>query len=183
MWTILAANPFAHEGFGFNGDVLETNVLNLLVVLGLLVYLGSGFLSSLLESRKETILKSLRDADERYEQAVNQLKQAVAELEDATAKAAEVRLQGEANAKAMAERLAAMSKDDEARLEDAKDVTINLERSKVRAELYEDIVNYALTRGANKIIANMDLEMHKRVMDAYAALLHEGEYEVEQVSQ
>ena len=176
MWTIFATNPLGN-GFGFNGDLFETNILNLAVVLGLLFYVGSDFLSSLLESRKETILQSLRDADERYQEAVNQLNQAVAELEEATAKAAEVRKQGEASAQAIAERLAAMSKDDEARLEDAKDVTIKLERSKAFAELYEDVVNYALTRGYNKTVANMDVDMHKRVMDAYAALLHEGKYE------
>lgn len=29
-----------HEGFGLNTDILETNILNLVVVIGVLVYYG-----------------------------------------------------------------------------------------------------------------------------------------------
>ncbi len=40
----LSELPIAEEeGLRFNGNILETNIKNLAVVIGLLVYLGSGF--------------------------------------------------------------------------------------------------------------------------------------------
>ena len=44
------------EGFGINTNLLETNILNLSVVIGVLVYFGGDVLSSLLTNRKELIL-------------------------------------------------------------------------------------------------------------------------------
>ena len=41
MWTIFATNPLGN-GFGFNGDLFETNILNLAVVLGLVPEVRSG---------------------------------------------------------------------------------------------------------------------------------------------
>ena len=36
------------EGFGFNGNILETNIINLAVVIGIVVSLGGDALSSLI---------------------------------------------------------------------------------------------------------------------------------------
>ena len=32
--------PFGNEGFGFNGNILETNIINLSVVLGVVISFG-----------------------------------------------------------------------------------------------------------------------------------------------
>jgi len=57
------------EGIGINTDILDTNIINLTVVIGVLVYVGGDVLSSLLTNRKEMILKTLQDADDRYKEA------------------------------------------------------------------------------------------------------------------
>ncbi len=172
MLHLFLYNPLGHsEGFGFNGDILETNILNLAAVFALLAYVGVDFISSLLKNRKESILKSLRDADERYQDAVNQLKQALQELEDARANAAEIRRQGDISAQAVRDRLAAFSKEEAARLEEAKATILQLEEDKAVAEICTEVISKALVRAEKKIIASMDGTMHRRVMDMYLDLL------------
>ena len=57
------------EGFGFNTNILETNVLNLAVVVPAVFVLGKDTLKSILETRREKILASLRSADDRFKAA------------------------------------------------------------------------------------------------------------------
>ena len=47
------------QEFGINTNILETNIINLTVVIGVLIYVGGDVLNSLLKTRKENILKSL----------------------------------------------------------------------------------------------------------------------------
>jgi len=86
--------PLGHGSFGINTNLLETNILNLAVVIGVLVYFGGDVLTSLLTTRKEVILKSLNDAEERYQEATAKLAEAKEQLALATTKAEEIRAQG-----------------------------------------------------------------------------------------
>ena len=75
------------EGFGINTNLLETNVLNLAVVIGVLFVFGGDVLTSILKNRQELIVKSLNDAEERFQEATAKLETAKAQLEVAKAKA------------------------------------------------------------------------------------------------
>ena len=64
------------EQFGFNTNLLETNVLNLAVVVAVVViYIGDA-LKSLLANRKQTILNNFQEADKRALEAESRLKEA-----------------------------------------------------------------------------------------------------------
>ena len=58
IFTLLAEN----EGIGLNLDILETGLINIIVLVGILVYTGRDFLGSLLEERKTNIVKGVQDA-------------------------------------------------------------------------------------------------------------------------
>ena len=68
--------PFLAEGFGLNFDLIETNILNLAVVLGVVLYLGGDVLTSLLNDRKQKILGTLKSANERFVEAEQKLAEA-----------------------------------------------------------------------------------------------------------
>ena len=80
-------NSYLATGFGFNTNLLETNLINLAVVIGVLVYFGKGILTSLLNNRQETIVNTIRDAEERYQEATEKLNKAYTRLQQAKAKA------------------------------------------------------------------------------------------------
>nr|YP_009340491.1 ATP synthase CF0 subunit I [Porterella carnosula]APQ40064.1 ATP synthase CF0 subunit I [Porterella carnosula] len=62
--------------FGFNTDILATNLINLSVVIGVLIFFGKGVLSDLLDNRKQRILTTIQNSDELREGAMAQLEKA-----------------------------------------------------------------------------------------------------------
>ena len=82
------------EGFGFNTNILETNIINLAVVIAVVISFVGDALRSLLENRKQTVLNNLQEADQRAIEAQEKLNQAQAQLELAKKKAIEILEQG-----------------------------------------------------------------------------------------
>ena len=77
----------AEGGFAINLNPLETNLINLVIVIGLLVYFLKGLLGGILERRRESILKELTDAENRLKTATTELSKAQADLGSAKEKA------------------------------------------------------------------------------------------------
>jgi F-type H+-transporting ATPase subunit b len=90
--TILAELPFGH-GWGINTNILETNIINLSVVIGVVVSFGGDALRSLLENRKQAILNSIKEADDRANEAKARYEQAKLAFEAAKTKAEEIQKQ------------------------------------------------------------------------------------------
>ena len=90
------SNMFVSElnGFSINLDIFETNILNLAVVITVLVYYGRSFLIDLLKNRKDAILKSLQDADNKLREAEEILALAKNNFEKSKLKANQIKLQG-----------------------------------------------------------------------------------------
>jgi F-type H+-transporting ATPase subunit b len=64
------------EGFGFNTDVLETNVLNLAVVIFFLIKVGGDTIPDILESRRARLVQSVESAQARFDEAQEALQRA-----------------------------------------------------------------------------------------------------------
>jgi len=79
IFTLLAHK----EGITLNLDILETGLLNILALLGILIYTGKDFLGSLLEERKTAIIKSVQDAEDRLNEAQKRLGEAQKQLNQA----------------------------------------------------------------------------------------------------
>jgi F-type H+-transporting ATPase subunit b len=79
IFTLLANE----ESIALNLDILETGLLNILALLGILIYTGKDFLGSLLEERKTTIVKSVQDAEDRLNEAQKRLSEAQKQLNQA----------------------------------------------------------------------------------------------------
>jgi F-type H+-transporting ATPase subunit b len=60
---------FSGHGFGFNTNILETNVINLAVVIAVVVSVVGDAVRELLKNRKE-IINNLREADNRANEAL-----------------------------------------------------------------------------------------------------------------
>ena len=63
----------AEGGFGINLNLLETNLINLVIVIGVLYWFLKGFLGGMLQRRRETILRDLEDAESRLKSATAEL--------------------------------------------------------------------------------------------------------------
>jgi F-type H+-transporting ATPase subunit b len=87
IFTLLAK----HEGIGLNLDILETGVLNIITLIGILIYTGRDFLGSILQERKDTIVKSVQDAEDRLSEANRRLSEAQKQLSQAHVVISEIR--------------------------------------------------------------------------------------------
>jgi F-type H+-transporting ATPase subunit b len=87
IFTLLAE----HEGIGLNLDILETGLLNIITLVGILFFTGRDFLGSLLEERKTTIVKSIQDAEDRLTEAQKRLDEAQKQLNQANLVISEIR--------------------------------------------------------------------------------------------
>ena len=81
-----------------NFNPLETNLVNLVIVISLLVWFLRGFLGGILERRRAAILQELQDAESRLKTAAENLSQAQSELAAAQEKAEKIRADGQARA-------------------------------------------------------------------------------------
>jgi F-type H+-transporting ATPase subunit b len=87
IFTLLAK----HEGIGLNTDIFETGLLNILTLLGILIFTGRDFISSLLEERKTTIVKGVQDAEDRFTEAQTRLSEAEKQLSQANLVISEIK--------------------------------------------------------------------------------------------
>ena len=158
---------FAHipsgEGFGFNGNILETNLINLSVVIAVVVSFGGDALRSLLDNRKQTILNNLQEADLKAKEAENKLVQAQAQLELAKKKAIEISKQGILNAKQEQKQSIRQTQEDISRLEEVKQETIYFQQQKAISQVSQQVVSLALNQVREKLSSRLDPTFHSSV--------------------
>ena len=83
----------SHEGFGLNTNILETNVINIGLLIGLLIYSFSDVVKSTLKEREESISLNLDTAANKLIFANQQFKDAEEALTAIRLKAKEIKIQ------------------------------------------------------------------------------------------
>nr|YP_010587344.1 ATP synthase CF0 subunit I [Anomodon rugelii]WAB45862.1 ATP synthase CF0 subunit I [Anomodon rugelii] len=157
--------------FGLNTNLLETNLINLSVVLSLLVYFGKGVLNNLLSNRKQTILSTINDAEKRYNEATDKLNQARTRLERAKIKADEIRVNGLSQIEREKRELVNAADEDSKRLEDSKNATIRFEEQRAIEQVRQQVSRLALERALEALNKRLNNELHSRVIDYHIGLL------------
>jgi F-type H+-transporting ATPase subunit b len=159
------------EGFGLNFDIIETNILNLGVVIAVVVYLGSDVLTSLLNERKEKILSTLKNANERFVEAEQKLAEAKQKVQIAQGKAVEIREQGNLTAAQTTKNLAERTEEEMKRLEESKQATLRFEEEKALGQVRQQVVSLSIERAFNLLRTKIDASVQRRLIDANINLL------------
>ncbi len=116
IFTLLAE----HEGISLNTDILDTGLINILILLAILIYTGRDFLGSLLEERKTTIVNGVQDAEDRLNEARKRLDEAQKQLNQANLVISEIKNETIATKKLLLESDAFQAK---------KDLNVRFERA------------------------------------------------------
>nr|YP_009057761.1 CF0 subunit I of ATP synthase [Picocystis salinarum]AID67581.1 CF0 subunit I of ATP synthase [Picocystis salinarum] len=159
-----------NANFGFNTNILETNVLNLAPVIGIVVYFGGDILRGLLTARQKAIQNTIDDAEKKYKTALKQLHAAEQQFSIAKSKAEEIRAQGKDAAAEGARKFTERAEEDITRLEETKQLSLRLEEQKAMQELCQKVVSLALLQVREKLQNRLDASLHKRVNDIHIAL-------------
>lgn len=154
-----------------NTDIFDTNLINLGIVIGVLVYFGRKIVQDTLNSRKAAIITQIEDAKERYEQVQQKLLKAQEALAQAKIKDKEIRANGELEKKRQIQLLIEGHEENKRRLLSFKESTIQLERKKAVQHLRTYIITSAVKQAEEFLKNNITPEMHIRINDYQLGIL------------
>nr|ASU96413.1 ATP synthase CF0 subunit I [Lasthenia californica] len=158
--------------FGFNTDILATNLINLSVVLGVLIFFGKGVcLSDLLDNRKQRILNTIRNSEELREGAIEQLEKARARLRKVELEADEFRVNGYSEIEREKLNLIDSTYKTLEQLENYKNETINFEQQKASNQVRQRVFQQALQGAIGTLNSCLNNELHLRTISANIGIL------------
>jgi F-type H+-transporting ATPase subunit b len=143
---ILATEAAEEKGFGLNLDIFETNLINLAILVGLLVYFGSKVLGKILSDRKSKIAQAISEAEDRQKKAAAALAEQQKNLAQAQATAERVRKEADERAQAAKAAIATQTEKDIERLKETAAQDLSSEQARVISELRQRIVALAMER-------------------------------------
>jgi F-type H+-transporting ATPase subunit b len=157
---------FAHHGgFGLNLNPLETNLINLIIVIGVLFWFLRGFLGGILERRRQGILADLADAEQRLQAATAALAQAQQDLAAAQQKADQIRQDGHARAHAVRVDSQQRTIEEMARMKEDASADLKAEASRVTALLRREAARQAIEQALATLPGKLDAEAQARLID------------------
>lgn len=164
--TFPITSVFAHHGgFGINLNLIETNLINLIIVIGVLVWFLRGFLGGLLQRRRELILSELQDAEERLASATAALTTAQQALAAAQQKAEQIRADGKVRAEAVRVDSERRTIEEMARLKQEAMADLNAEASRVNDLLRREAARQAIEKALAELPGKLDADAQVRLID------------------
>tara|TARA_B110000908_G_C10171944_1_gene411303 strand:- start:635 stop:1171 length:537 start_codon:yes stop_codon:yes gene_type:complete len=141
----------ANEGISLNTDILETGLINIVALLGILVYTGRDFLGSLLEERRTTIVKGVQDAEDRLSESKKRLAEAQKQLNQANIVISEIKSEAVATKKILLESDAFQAKKDLTVRFDRALATFRSKERQIFVEIKQQIISLVLQRTLNRV--------------------------------
>lgn len=159
------------KGFGFHFDILEANLINLAIVIGVLIYFGKGFLGDKLKARREEIEQAVREAEERQKKAAAALAEQQQKLQMAKKEAERIRAEAKTNAEAAREAVLVQSSKDIERMKAAAQQDLSSQRDRVMQELRRRVAQMALDRVNGRLPQVLSGEVQAKLVDQSIAQL------------
>jgi F-type H+-transporting ATPase subunit b len=135
-----------HSGFGISSDIFQTNLINILIILALLIYAGRGFLGKILSQRLENIETAIKDAETRKLKAAAELTDRQKKLAEVQAECDRLKLQAEADAKTAGDAILATIAADIERLKVSAAQELSTEQERVIMQLRQQVVQKSLVQ-------------------------------------
>ena len=171
FWLLAHAEA---AGFGLNLDIFETNLINLAIVIGVLVYFGRQVLGKILTERSENIESAIADAEKRQKDAAAALAEQQQKLAEAQAEANRIRAEAETKAKAAKEVILAQAKKDVERLQAEAVQDLSSAQDRAIAELRQRATQMALQKAESHLKTQLDEGKQQKLIDRSIALLGGG---------
>ena len=158
-------------GFGLNFNIFETNLINLSILIGVLIYFGRNLLGNILSERRSKIEAAILDAEKRQQEAKAALAEQETNLAQAKTTASQIKVDAESNAKAACERILAQAAKDVQKIKDEAARDLSSQRERAILELRQKVVSLAMGRAESQLRGNLDDSAQQRLIDQSIALL------------
>ncbi|WP_159788335.1 F0F1 ATP synthase subunit B [Sodalinema gerasimenkoae] len=161
----------AEGGFAFNLDLFGSNLINLIIVIGVLYYFGRGFLGKILSERRSTIETEIRDAEQKASKAQADLKTANADLEQAQAQAKRILSDAQERAEAVKAQIMDETRAEIERLKTSSAQELQSDESRAMAQLRQRAVSLAVEEAQNYLRDRLDSEDQQKIIDRSISLI------------
>ncbi|NEQ54892.1 MAG: F0F1 ATP synthase subunit B [Leptolyngbya sp. SIO3F4] len=158
-------------GFGLNFNILETNLVNLSILIALIVYFGRSFLGAIMAERRSAIEASIQDAEKRQKEASEALAVQKKNLAEAQATAVKIKADGEAAAKVAKENILAQASKDVQRMKDEAARDLTSQKDRVLVELRQRISALAIEKVETQLRSQVDEGTQQKLIDQSIGLL------------
>ena len=149
-----------------NFNPLETNLVNLVIVIGLLVWFLRGFLGGILERRRTAILQELQDAESRLKTATENLSQAQSELAAAQQKAEKIRADGQARAAGIRAEGEKRTISVMAAIKAGADADAEADAARIKDSLRREAALAAIDKALAELPARLDASAQAKLIDS-----------------
>nr|YP_009655477.1 AtpF [Eriachne tenuiculmis]QCO43900.1 AtpF [Eriachne tenuiculmis] len=170
FFVFLAHWPFAGS-FGLNTDILATNLINLTIVVGVLIFFGKGVLKDLLDNRKQRILSTIRNSEELRRGTLEQLEKARLRLEKVELEADEYRMNGYSEIEREKENLINATSTSLEQLEKSKNETLYFEKQRAMNQVRQRVFQQAVQGALGTLNSCLNTELHFRTIRANIGIL------------
>lgn len=153
------------KGFGLNFDILETNLINLVIIIGVLFYFGRGFLGDKLKERREAIEKAITDAEARQKKASAGLAEQQQKLQMAKKEAERIKAEAQKNAESAREAVMAQSAKDIERLKASAAQDLSSQQEKVMQDLRKRVSAMALDKVRSRLPEALNDGVQTKLVD------------------
>nr|YP_009453200.1 ATP synthase CF0 subunit I [Cynosurus cristatus]ARQ29599.1 ATP synthase CF0 subunit I [Cynosurus cristatus] len=174
-FVFLAHWPSAGS-FGLNTDILATNLINLTVVVGVLVFFGKGVLKDLLDNRKQRILSTIRNSEELRRGTIEQLEKARIRLQKVELEADEYRMNGYSDIEREKANLINATSISLEQLEKSKNETLYFEKQRAMNQVRQRVFQQAVQGALGTLNSCLNTELHFRTIRANISILGSMEW-------
>jgi len=164
-------SELAEGGVGLNIDILETNLINLAIIIGVLFYFGRGFLGNILSARRLAIETAIKEAEKRQKDAAAALSDAQQKLTQAQAEAERIRRSAEERAKVAKEAILAQAIKDVERLKEDAARDLNSDLDRVLKELRQRVAALALQQVESQLKSQLNEGTQQQLIDRSITML------------
>ena len=161
----LLCTAIENRNFGFNTDLLEANVLNIVLLFSGLVYVLKQFLGASLNTRQQKVLQAIKESEERLDKANIRLVESEKQFKQTEMVIKQIEEEAIITAKKVRNSILAQGKLDIERLTEAGKVSISIAERQVREQIQQQITNLAIRQVLLDVKKQMNLSIQSQIID------------------
>ncbi len=171
LYLAAVADTENEGGFGLNLDILDSNLINVLILIGVLYYYGSKIVGNILSERRAKIAEQIQEAQKRQEKAAASLAEEEKKVAQAQKTASKIVSDAQKNAQKVKETILAQGEKEVERLKASAEADLSSEEARAIAELRQRVSTLALERVESQIPQMLDDSAQTTLIDRSIAQL------------
>jgi F-type H+-transporting ATPase subunit b len=168
---ILLTAEAAEAGFGLNLNILQTNLINLAVVVSVVVYFGRNILGKTLKDRQSAIASAIQEAEQKQKTAAAALAEQQQKLAQAQAEAQKIRTEAQSRAQSARTAILAQSAEEIERMKASAAQDLNTQQERILNELRQQVATMAMQQAEAQMRSELSSDRQSQLIDRSIALI------------